>query len=71
MDAFNIASAGAISASQRLDQAAQNTVRDSSGGGDILSDLVDQIQSRTAFQASLSVVKTADQMTGSLLDIKA
>ncbi len=46
-------------------------VRDASQGNDIVSDLVEQIDSRNAFQASINVVKTSDEMLGRLLDIKA
>lgn len=87
MDAFSIAANSAVSAIHRFDQAARDTVRDTTIattdsakpntpspngiGGDLTTDVVNQIQSQTAFQASISVIKTADQMTGRLLDIKA
>lgn len=70
MTAINTAYSGVVSASQRFDKAATNTVRDASDGKDVLSDLVEQIDSRTAFQASISVLKTADDMLGRVLDIK-
>ncbi|MCR6658100.1 MAG: flagellar basal body rod protein [Asticcacaulis sp.] len=59
-----------MSATQRFEKAAANTARNSTNGQDILSDLVDQIDSRNAFKANISVIKTADEMLGSLLDIK-
>jgi len=65
------ASSNLIAAANRFDRAATNTVRDAGAGNDILSDLVEQIDSRNAFHASINVVRTADDMTGRLLDIKA
>ncbi|MGN6364626.1 flagellar basal body rod C-terminal domain-containing protein [Asticcacaulis taihuensis] len=59
-----------MSATQRFDKAAASTARYATNGQDILSDLVDQIDSRNAFKANISVIKTADEMLGSLLDIK-
>ncbi|WP_303827738.1 flagellar basal body rod C-terminal domain-containing protein [Asticcacaulis taihuensis] len=59
-----------MSATQRFDKAAASTARNATNGQDILSDLVDQIDSRNAFKANISVIKTADEMLGSLLDIK-
>jgi len=70
MSAISTATSGIINATQRFDKAAVSTVRNASDGKDILSNLVDQIDSRNAFQANISVIKTADQMLGSLLDIK-
>jgi len=65
------ASNGLIAAANRFDRAATNTARDASAGNDILTDLVEQIDSRNAFHASVNVVRAADEMTGRLLDIKA
>lgn len=59
-----------ISATQRFEKAAANTARNATNGEDILSDLVEQINSRNAFKANINVIKTADDMLGSLLDIK-
>ncbi len=71
MNVLSTAAYGAIAASNRFDKAATQTVRDTSQGSDILSDLVEQINARTAFSASISVFKTADEMLGRTLDIKA
>ncbi len=38
---------------------------------DIAEEMVGQILSKTAFRANASVIRTADEMTGTLLDIKA
>ena len=86
MDALSIGSNAAVSAIRSFDQAAARTVRDTApqtgpqntpspngigGNGDLVSDFVQQIQAQAAFQASVSVIKTADQMTGRVLDVKA
>jgi hypothetical protein len=67
MDALAIGAAGMISATQRFDQAAGATV---SNPGDPQA-VVDQISAKASFDASAKVVKTADRMLGSLLDMLA
>jgi hypothetical protein len=67
MDALSTATGGLLSATRSFDAAATRTVQ---GTGDPVTDTVDQIQSKEAFQASLAVIKTSDQMFKSLLDIK-
>jgi flagellar hook protein FlgE len=71
MSAINIGLSGATMAMQRFDRSATATVQDASRVNDLVSDFVEQIDARTAFAASISVIKTADQMTGRLLDLKA
>ncbi len=72
MTAINTATYGAITASNRFNQAAAQTVRDaSSDSGDLVSDFVEQKEARLAFEANISVIKTADAMTGRLLNLKA
>ncbi len=72
MTAINTATYGAITASTRFNQAAAQTVRDaSSDSGDLVSDFVEQKEARLAFEANISVIKTADAMTGRLLNLKA
>jgi flagellar hook protein FlgE len=73
ISALQIGAYGAMAASQRFDKQAQQTVQDTAPGatGDIVSDFVGQIDARTAFEASISVIKTADDMLGQLLNIKA
>lgn len=63
--------AGVSAASARFDRASTQVVNNASRGNDILSDLVDQIDSRNAFRASINVVRAADDMMGQVLDIKA
>ena len=73
MSAISTATSGLYAASSRLNQAAIQTVQDASQGQatDMVSDFVQQQESRAAFQASVSVIKTADSMYGSLLNIAA
>ena len=73
MSAMQIGAYGAMAASQRFDQHARQTVQDTQpeAKGDLVSDFVGQIDARTAFEASISVIKTADEMVGQLLNIKA
>jgi hypothetical protein len=65
------ASNGLMAAANRFDRSATNMVRDIGAGNDILTDLVDEIESRNAFHASVNVVRAADDMMGRVLDIKA
>ena len=67
MNAIGIASAGLASAGARFDASAQRTA----AGGDLAAEAVTQVSARTEFAADVSVLKTADAMLGSLLDIKA
>ena len=70
MSALSIGANGITAASARFDYSAAKTVDDTAQGKDVVSDFVEQAQSRAAFEASISVVKTADQMTGVLLNMK-
>lgn len=40
-------------------------------GSDLTQDVVDQMSAKNAFLANVQVLKTADQMVGSLLDVRA
>ncbi len=40
-------------------------------GADVNQDVVDQMSAKNAFMANVQVLKTADQMVGSLLDVRA
>ena len=67
----SIAQSGVQQALSRFDKSAQNTVRDANGGqGDLAADAVGQISDKLAVEANLKVMKTADDMMGSLLDLK-
>ena len=71
MSLLTSAIAGVTTASARFDRSALRTINDASQNKDIVSDVVEQIDSRTAFTASLNVMKAADEMLGRVLDIKA
>ena len=68
MNAIGTATQGMISAVQRFDASAVRTVQ---GNGDLVSEAVAQTDAKTTFSASAAVLRTADEMTGSLLDILA
>ena len=70
MLAINTGLYGMTAASARFDRAATQTVKDVSEGKDVVSDFVEQIEARTAFEANVSVIKTSNDMTGRLLDLK-
>lgn len=40
-------------------------------GSDVTQDVVDQMSAKQSFMANLQVLKTADNLMGSLLDVKA
>ncbi|MFN3857408.1 MAG: flagellar basal body rod C-terminal domain-containing protein [Caulobacter sp.] len=68
-----IATAGLMSAAQRLDQSAQRTALWGTEGSrvNLPVEAVEQISAKTAFKANAAVIRTADRMTGTLLDILA
>ncbi|ADU13466.1 hypothetical protein [Asticcacaulis excentricus] len=71
MIAFNTAAAGALNATRMFDRAATKVAQ--SAGSDmstLLGAVVVQSEARTAFAANLAVMKTAEEMTGRLLDLK-
>jgi flagellar hook protein FlgE len=59
----NISQAGA--------QAAANAQGDASSETDLTSEIVNQIQYQAGFNFSAKMVKTADQMLGTLINLKA
>lgn len=71
MSAMIAGISGVMNAMSRFDRSATQTAVNASTGKDFVSDFVEQIEARTAFDASVSVIKTADEMTGRLLDLKA
>ena len=73
MSAISTATSGLYTASSSLNQAAMQTVQDASQGQatDMVTDFVQQQQAQVAFQASVSVIKTANAMYGSLLNLTA
>ncbi|MGZ6042027.1 MAG: flagellar basal body rod protein [Asticcacaulis sp.] len=71
MTAIATAMNGVIAANARFDKAAVQTARDASESKDLLTDFVEQKEARIQFEANISVVETADAMTGRLLNIRA
>lgn len=67
MDIAQIGVAGIYTATDRFEQSAQRMV---TGQGDLAKEMVEQVSAKTALDASIAVVKTADKMTKRLLDIK-
>ena len=68
MDAITTGFAGMAAATQSFDASAARTA---SGQADLASEAVSQSLSKASFQAAAAVVKTADRMLGSLLDMTA
>ncbi len=69
MNATSIAAAGIASAVQRFDASAQRTA--ARPLDDLAGETVERIQAKAAVQANAAVLRTADDMTGALLDILA
>lgn len=69
MNATSIAAAGIASAFQRFDASAARTA--ARPLDDLAGEAVERAQARVAVQANAAVLKTADDMTGALLDILA
>ncbi len=69
MQAFAIAAAGIADASARFEASAVRTARDPLD--DLAGETVERLTAEVALKANVAVLRTADQMTGSLLDILA
>ena len=69
MSAFNIAAAGAMTATRTFAKSAERIA--SAAPDDTLSDVVEQIAARHAFAANIQVLKSADEMVGQVLNIRA
>lgn len=71
MDPISTASSGLLMASQRFDAASGQVISaaNNGGAGDLASAVVDQAVAGQSVQANASVLKTADKMFKSLLDI--
>lgn len=69
MQVFAIAVSGLSDASARFAASAERTARDPLA--DLAGETVERVQAEVAFKANVSVLKTADQMYGSLLDMIA
>lgn len=77
MQALNTAAAGMFAAADRLSASAQRTAAwgleetKTEEKTDLAKEAVEQISAKTDFKANAAVAKTADEMMGALLDIKA
>jgi flagellar hook protein FlgE len=77
VQALNTAAAGMFAAADRLSASAQRVaasgVEDTKAAEktDLAKEAVEQISAKTDFKANAAVAKTADEMMGALLDIKA
>lgn len=77
MQVLNTAAAGMFAAADRLSASAQRTAAwgqeqsQTEQKIDLAHEAVEQISAKTDFKANAAVARTADEMTGALLDIKA
>lgn len=72
MDAINTSYAGMTGAIRRFDRAAGDIAQSASGASSVPLEeaVIETIQARTDFEANAAVMRTANAMLGSLLDIK-
>ena len=67
----NISQAGAAAASGATASSSSSSSSEAPSGTDLTSDTVNSIQYANAFKLNAQVVKTADQVLGTLVDLKA
>jgi flagellar basal body rod protein FlgC len=67
MDPISTARYGMMAATRQLDAAASNIA---GGDADYAGAAVDMIEAKHAFQANVGVIKVADEMWQSLLDLQ-
>lgn len=72
MQALAIAAAGMTAAANRLTASAERTATWNARetDTDLVKEAVEQISAKTDFAANVAVARTADAMTGALLDLK-
>ncbi len=76
MQVLNTAAAGMFAAADRLNASAQRTVAwgveqtQAEQKIDLAHEAVEQVSAKTDFKANAAVIRTADEMTGALLDMK-
>lgn len=74
ISAISIAAGGMHRAAERFEASANRVARFGTGLGgevDLATEMVDVMLAKTDFEAATKVVKVADNMAGSLLDILA
>lgn len=69
MTALSIAAAGVASAIDRFDASARRTA--AAPLDDLAGEIVERVGAEIALKANIAVMRTADEMTGALLDILA
>lgn len=69
MQALPIAAAGLLDAAGRFDSSARRTA--AAPLDNLVQESVNRLQAQTDFKANAAVVRTADEMTGALLDMFA
>lgn len=69
MQAMSIAAVGMMSAQSRFDASVRRTA--TAPLDNLAAETVERIQAKTAFSANAAVVRTADDMSGTLLDMLA
>ena len=69
MQALTIAAAGLNDAASRFDASAARTAADPLN--DLVKETVARVQAKVEVQANAAVIRTADEMTGTLLDMHA
>jgi len=69
MQVMSIAAAGMLGAQSRFEASARRTA--SAPLDNLAEETVERIQAKTAFTANAAVVRTADEMSGTLLDMLA
>jgi flagellar basal body rod protein FlgC len=69
MQAFAIAAGGIAAATARFDASARRTA--AAPLDNLETEIVDRLESEVALKANVAVLKTADRMTGTLLDMLA
>ena len=69
MQAFSIAASGIAAATARFEASARRTA--SAPLDNLAGESVERIQAEVALKANVAVLKSADDMTGALLDILA
>ena len=69
MQAFAIAASGIAGATERFAASAARTAADPFA--EMAGETVERVTAEAAFKANVAVMKTADEMYGSLLDILA
>ncbi|WP_421930664.1 flagellar basal body rod C-terminal domain-containing protein [Phenylobacterium sp.] len=73
MNPIATAQYGLFAATRRFEASAQRTAQmgDPTADVDYTNEVVEQITAKHEFSANLAVIRTADEMTGDLLDILA